>query len=83
MTENQDKVSALDKLFEAAPTAEGLSDEGASKDAFFIRLAEVAEEMVAKHGKEFAMGVLVLSARFIAEGKPLFKRNGGADTKLS
>jgi hypothetical protein len=26
---------------------------------------------------------LVLSARFIAEGKPLIKRNGGANTKLS
>jgi hypothetical protein len=32
--------------------------------------------MLAKHGKDFAMGVLVLSARFIAEGKPLIKREG-------
>jgi hypothetical protein len=29
------------------------------------------------------MGTLVLAARFIAEGKPLIKRNGGASTNLS
>jgi hypothetical protein len=29
--------------------------------------------MIAAHGKDFAMGALVLTARFIAEGKPLIK----------
>jgi hypothetical protein len=48
-----------------------LSEEDRSKDDFFIQVAEVAEAMIARHGKEFAMGVLVLSAKFIAEGKPL------------
>jgi hypothetical protein len=48
-----------------------LSDEDRSKDEFFVKLAQVAEAMVAAHGKDFAMGSLVLTARFIAEGKPL------------
>jgi hypothetical protein len=39
--------------------------------------------VIARHGKDFAMGVLVLSARFIAEGKPLIKREVGAGAKLS
>ena len=53
-----------------------LSDDDRSKDEFFVKLAQVAEAMVAAHGKEFAMGALVLSARFIAEGKPLTKPVG-------
>ncbi len=56
----------------AAPTA--LSEEDRSKDAFFVQLAELAEAMIARHGKDFAMGTLVLSARFIAENKPLIRR---------
>ena len=56
-----------------------LSEEDKSKDAFFVRLAEITEAMIARHGKEFAMGALVLSARFIAENKPLVKSKDGAD----
>ena len=62
----------------AAPGSLEMSEEDRSKDVFFVQLAELAEAMIAKHGKEFAMGTLVLSARFIAEGKPLVKRMGGA-----
>ena len=40
-----------------------------SKDHFFERLGATADEMVAAYGKDFAMGALVLAARFIAEGK--------------
>lgn len=47
-----------------------LSPEEQSKDAFFERLAKISEEMVARHGKEFSMGALVLAARWIAENKP-------------
>jgi hypothetical protein len=47
-----------------------LSEEDRSKDEFFVRLAQVAEAMIDAHGKDFAMGALVLTARFIAEGKP-------------
>ncbi len=57
---------------------QGLNEEDRSKDEFFVRLAELAEAMIARHGKDFAMGTLVLSARFIAEGKSLIRRNGSS-----
>ena len=59
-----------------SPLPEAMSQEDRSKDDFFVRVAELAEAMIARHGKEFAMGTLVLSARFIAEGKSLIRRNG-------
>jgi hypothetical protein len=46
-----------------------VKDEADSKDRFFAKVGEVADEMIAAHGKEFAMGTLVLAARWIAEGK--------------
>jgi hypothetical protein len=52
-------------------TAGLLSEEDRSKDEFFVKLARLAEAMIAAHGKDFAMGALILSARFIAEGKSL------------
>lgn len=68
------------KVAEPDPAAppQALSEEDRSKDDFFVRLAELAESMIARHGKEFAMGTLVLSARFIAEGKSLIRRNGSS-----
>ncbi|WP_375780350.1 hypothetical protein ACE103_16855 [Bradyrhizobium sp. ma5] len=54
-----------------------MSEEDRSKDAFFIQLAEIAEAMIAAHGKDFATGALVLSAKFVAEGKPLIKPASG------
>jgi len=54
-----------------------LTDEDRSKDEFFVKLAHIAEAMFAAHGKDFAMGALVLTARFIAEGKPLTKPEAG------
>jgi hypothetical protein len=58
-----------------------LSEEDRSKDAFFVQIAEIAEAMITRHGKEFAIGTLVLSAKFIAEGKPLISRtSGGGET---
>jgi hypothetical protein len=63
----------------SAPTE--LSEEDMSKDAFFVQIAEIAEAMIARHGKDFAIGTLVLSAKFIAEGKPLINRgSGGGET---
>ena len=50
-----------------------LSDEDKSKDVFFERVARIGEEMKAKHGTDFAMGVFVLAARFLAEDKKLQK----------
>ena len=58
----------------APQTAGILSAEDRSKDEFFVQIARVAEAMIAAHGKDFAMGALILSARFIAEGRPLTKR---------
>lgn len=46
-----------------------LSPEEMSKDRFFSALARVSEDMVEAHGKDFAMGALVLAAQWIAEGK--------------
>jgi hypothetical protein len=66
-------------ISESAPTLNQLSADDQSKDVFFVQVAEVAEAMIARHGKEFAMGTLILSARFIAEGKPLIKRKNGND----
>lgn len=43
--------------------------EAESKDHFFAKVGEVADEMIEAHGKDFAMGTLVLAARWIAEGK--------------
>ena len=54
-----------------------LTEEDRSKNEFFVKLAGVAEAMIAAHGKDFAMGALVLTARFIAEGKPLAKPDAG------
>lgn len=47
------------------------SAEDISKDECYEKVADIANEMVALHGKEFAMGTLVLAARFIAQGKSL------------
>lgn len=46
-----------------------LTPEEESKDEFFRRIAALANEMVAAHGKDFSMGALVLAARWIAENK--------------
>ena len=65
----------------ARTAAMELSEEDRSKDAFFVQIAEIAEAMIARHGKDFAIGTLVLSAKFIAEGKPLINRTrGGGET---
>jgi hypothetical protein len=46
-----------------------LTEEERSKDEFFQRLARLSEDMIAKHGKDFSMGALVLAARWIAENR--------------
>lgn len=53
-----------------------LTPEELSKDAFFQQLAKLSEEMVAKHGKDFSMGALVLAARWIAENRIGEARSG-------
>jgi len=46
-----------------------LTEEEQSKDEFFQRIAHIAQEMVAKHGKDFSAGALLLAARWIAEDR--------------
>ncbi|HSV68931.1 MAG TPA: hypothetical protein VLI72_02375 [Methylibium sp.] len=43
------------------------NDESKDKDEYFQRLAEISNAMVAAHGRDFAIGTLVLAARFVAE----------------
>ncbi|MDZ5459529.1 hypothetical protein [Azohydromonas lata] len=44
-----------------------MSNEDQRKDEYFQRLAVISEEMVKELGRDFAMGALVLAARYIAE----------------
>ena len=46
-----------------------MSQDTTSKDSFFAQLAKLADDMTAQYGQDFAMGSLVLAARFIAERK--------------
>lgn len=60
-------------MIQAQETAPELSEEDRSKDDFFQEIGGVAERMTKTHGKDFTMGVLILAARFVAEGKPLVR----------
>ncbi len=42
---------------------------------FFRQIAGVVDAMIAAHGKDFATGTLLLSARFLVEGRPLTNLN--------
>lgn len=55
-----------------------LTSDEQSKDEFFQQLAKLSEDMVAKHGKDFSMGALVLAARWIAENRIGENRAGKA-----
>jgi hypothetical protein len=47
-----------------------MTDEHLSKDQFFEQLGAIGDAMIAAYGNDFAMGALILAARFIAERKP-------------
>lgn len=47
----------------------GLSEEEQSKDEFFRQIAELAEAMLVRHGKDFSIGAFVLAAQWIAENR--------------
>ena len=53
-----------------------MTHEYPSKDQFFEQLGALGQAMTEAYGKDFAMGSLILAARFIAEGKPLAKDPG-------
>lgn len=46
-----------------------MTQDTTSKDFFFAQLATISDAMIAAHGKDFAMGAMVLAARFIAESE--------------
>ena len=62
--------SAPDSAADSAPDS---AEEQRSKDKFFDEIASLSNAMVAAHGADFAMGSLVLAARFIAEQKSFTK----------
>lgn len=43
------------------------AQESVRKDEYFSRLAAISEEMIQDFGRDFAMGALILAARYIAE----------------
>lgn len=45
------------------------NDASPSKEQFFDRIGALADEMIDAYGKDFAMGALILTARFIAQGQ--------------
>ena len=59
-----------------------LSAEEESKDEYFRRVAEVAQDMIRDHGKDFATGALVLAARWVAEGR-MARQEDRKDQRLS
>jgi hypothetical protein len=66
----------------ASPQPPELNEEDRTKDAFFAQVAGLAEAMIARHGRDFAIGTLVLAAKFIAEGKPFANRgDDGGEVK--
>lgn len=46
-----------------------LTDEEISKDKYFSQISKLSEEMIEEHGKDFAMGALVMAAQWIAKNK--------------
>ncbi|WP_120632739.1 hypothetical protein [Ruegeria sp. EL01] len=46
-----------------------LSAEEQSKDKYFAQLSKISEEMIEEHGKDFAMGALVMAAQWIAKNQ--------------
>ncbi|GLH76073.1 hypothetical protein SSBR45G_09810 [Bradyrhizobium sp. SSBR45G] len=68
---------------ETQPSPAEPTEEDRSKDAFFAQVGELAEAMIAQHGSEFAIGTLVLAAKFVAEGRPLVSRGAEAGEAAS
>jgi hypothetical protein len=56
-------------LLTPGPTETAMNNGYPSKEQFFERLGAVADEMIEAYGKDFTLGALILTARFVAEGK--------------
>ena len=78
------EMKTIGKIAQAGPgnlrdQQSDLSEEDKSKDVFFGQIAGVVEAMMLRHGKEFAIGTLVLAAKFIAEGRSLTNKASGEE----
>lgn len=71
-------VSAVPSARDQTPPPAEPTEEDRSKDAFFAQVGQIAEAMIARHGHEFAIGTLVLAAKFVAEGRSLASRGAEA-----
>ncbi len=49
--------------------ADKLTAERQSKDKFFTELSSISADMIEEHGKDFAMGALIMAAQWIAQGQ--------------
>ncbi len=49
--------------------ADKLTPEEQSKDKYFTQLSNISADMIEAHGKDFAMGALVMAAQWIARGQ--------------
>ena len=49
--------------------AEKLTPEEQSKDKYFTQLSSISADMIDDHGKDFAMGALIMAAQWIARGQ--------------
>lgn len=52
-----------------------LSEEEISKDKYFSQVSAISEEMIRDHGKDFAMGALVMAAQWIAQNQEPKEQN--------
>lgn len=47
-----------------------MTDQDQSKAQFFEQLSAISSAMIEAHGRHFAIGALLLAARYIAENAP-------------
>ncbi|MGQ7846472.1 hypothetical protein ACUNV4_18470 [Granulosicoccus sp. 3-233] len=52
-----------------------LSEEEISKDKYFTEISRISEDMIQAHGKDFAMGALVMAAQWIAQNQQTEPQN--------
>jgi hypothetical protein len=84
MTEIGSKAAANADILDQGQTLdEQQAEEQRSKDAFYEKIGQTIEAMIARHGKEFTIGTLILAARFIAEDRPLTARKNGHDEPMA
>lgn len=50
-----------------------------AKDESFRKVAALADELIAAHGKDFTMGTFILAARYIAQDLPFSKEEARAE----